>query len=431
MVARATRGSKPADDGNEETASGDNATAEVSDYEQIRDQRIKANKERMQKLGLFDLSQKLKSKPSAASKPRRRRPQKDPSDQTNPIPPLSPARRSSRLKTMAPVSYVEIRPNGKRESTWNSEINIKEGKRPEIYTDEDERLLGDCKETWELSVDGYGEDRKRIYDPVKGETCHQCRQKTLGQHTHCYKCNLVQGQFCGDCLYMRYGENVIEANKNPDWVCPVCRGICNCSLCRKEKGWEPTGNLYRKVINLGYKSVAHYLIQTRRSQPKSETSGAEESVQDDMKQETEDGQVAGEEEMEEVQPVAAKGMGNIHDTGSGVAGDSVEDVEQYGGVSRSSEIAEIPELGEPSQTIDMPDVAADAKFIIVIGTCCFDGEASSSSMRGVSRLGLSGVRRGGSVGWDNGENMAVVDYPVVRPCSAVNRGERMEGASQW
>lgn len=79
-----------------------------------------------------------------------------------------------------------------------------------------------------------------------------------------------------------------------------------------------------QVINLGYKSVAHYLIQTRRSQPKSETSGAEESVQDDMKQETEDGQVAGEEEMEEVQPVAAKDMGNIHDNGSGVAGDSVE-----------------------------------------------------------------------------------------------------------
>ncbi|XP_004292459.1 PREDICTED: cell division cycle-associated protein 7-like [Fragaria vesca subsp. vesca] len=324
MVARSTGGSKPADDGDEETATGDNATAEVTDYEQIRDQRIKANKERMQKLGLFDLAQKLKSKPSAASKPRRGRLPKDPSDQTNPKPPLSPARRSSRLKTMAPVSYVEIRPKGKRESTWNSEINIKEGKRPEIYTDEDERLLGDCKETWELSVDGYGEDRKRIYDPVKGETCHQCRQKTLGQHTHCCKCNLVQGQFCGDCLYMRYGENVIEANKNPDWVCPVCRGICNCSLCRKEKGWEPTGNLYRKVINLGYKSVAHYLIQTRRSQPKSETSGAEESVQDDMKQETEDGQVAGEKEMEEVQPVAAKDMGNIHDTGSGVAGDSVE-----------------------------------------------------------------------------------------------------------
>ncbi|KAM1106232.1 hypothetical protein ACFX13_003173 [Malus domestica] len=40
-------------------------------------------------------------------------------------------------------------------------------------------------------------------------------------------------------------------------------------------GWEPTGNLYRKVIKLGYKSVAHYLIQTHRSPTNSETAGEE------------------------------------------------------------------------------------------------------------------------------------------------------------
>ena len=34
----------------------------------------------------------------------------------------------------------------------------------------------------------------------------------------------VQGVFCGDCLYMRYGENVKEARANPNWTCPVCRG---------------------------------------------------------------------------------------------------------------------------------------------------------------------------------------------------------------
>lgn len=41
---------------------------------------------------------------------------------------------------------------------------------------------------------------------------------------------------------------MIEANQNPNWICPVCRGICNCSLCRQAKGWPPTGTLYRKVI---------------------------------------------------------------------------------------------------------------------------------------------------------------------------------------
>lgn len=161
------------------------------------------------------------------------------------------------------------------------EIQLREGSQPEIYTEEDENLLGDHKTTWTLNVDGCGKDGRRVYDPEMGETCHQCRQKTLGLHTHCSKCNLVQGQFCGDCLFMRYGENVIEVNQDPNWICPVCRGICNCSLCRHAKGWAPTGNLYRKVIRLGFKSVAHYLIQTRRAQTRPGDSGAESLVSEE------------------------------------------------------------------------------------------------------------------------------------------------------
>ncbi|PQM35980.1 cell division cycle-associated protein 7-like [Prunus yedoensis var. nudiflora] len=273
MVVQRNRGRG----GNSEVNSGEgtveNGTAGVSGYEQFRDQRIKENKERLQKLGLLDFSLKLKPK---AAPPKRSQNQRDPSVQTKIHNSGSPPRRSSRLKTLTPVSYAEIsKPKGKRETSGSVNICIKEGSQPEIYTEEHEKLLGDCMTSWTMGVDGYGDDRKRIYDGVKGETCHQCRQKTLGQHTHCCKCDLVQGQLCGDCIYTRYGENVIEANQNPDWVCPACRGICNCSLCRKAKGWEPTGNLYRKVSKLGYKSVAHYLIQTRRSQIKSETSGAE------------------------------------------------------------------------------------------------------------------------------------------------------------
>lgn len=73
---------------------------------------------------------------------------------------------------------------------------------------------------------------------------------------------------------MRYGEHVLEANKNPNWICPVCRGICNCSLCRQAKGWAPTGALYRKIAGLGYKSVAHYLIQTHRATVSTENNSA-------------------------------------------------------------------------------------------------------------------------------------------------------------
>lgn len=45
----------------------------------------------------------------------------------------------------------------------------------------------------------------------------------------------------------RYGENVVEANEDSSWTCPICREICNCSRCRRAKGWEPTGDIYSKV----------------------------------------------------------------------------------------------------------------------------------------------------------------------------------------
>lgn len=98
MVGRRGRGrgnSKESD--GEEMGAGENGIAGVPGYEQIRDQRIKENKERMQKLGILDLSQQLKSR---AAPPKRSRLVKDTSDQTktqNPMPnPGSPPRRSSR-----------------------------------------------------------------------------------------------------------------------------------------------------------------------------------------------------------------------------------------------------------------------------------------------------------------------------------------------
>ena len=43
----------------------------------------------------------------------------------------------------------------------------------------------------ELFKDGYDGSGNRIYDKVEGMTCHQCRQKTLGRHTSCSKCNTL------------------------------------------------------------------------------------------------------------------------------------------------------------------------------------------------------------------------------------------------
>ncbi|XP_048139781.1 uncharacterized protein LOC115740196 isoform X2 [Rhodamnia argentea] len=218
-------------------ASDDQAESKkISLYEQSREERIKANLERMQKLGIVDLSQKLRS-----SLPPKRTPNRKSSEKCAPVLPPGPVRRSSRLQSVTPISYVEVRLANKDRSSEYEGIVLEEGSKPEIYTEEHEKLLGNTEKNWELFVDGCGKDGKRIYDPIRGKTCHQCRQKTLGYRTQCSQCNMVQGQFCGDCLYMRYGEHVLEAQQNPNWLCPVCRGICNCSLCRQAKGWAPTG----------------------------------------------------------------------------------------------------------------------------------------------------------------------------------------------
>ena len=61
------------------------------------------------------------------------------------------------------------------------------------------------------------------------------------------------------------GQNLEEANANPDWRCPVCLDLCNCSgvnCLRAKRDLAPTQQLTAEAKSLGYKSVAHYLIQT-------------------------------------------------------------------------------------------------------------------------------------------------------------------------
>lgn len=242
----------------------DGAEGEI-EYEKLRNARLAENQKRMEELGLLNLSKCLREsvRSPASSRASSRSPSSIPRLST----PAGPARRSSRLSGSPVISYAE---NVRTASEGKGKISRRAsqagtgGYQPEIYTEEDENLLGDFKEEWQLFVDGYDAKGVRIYDPVRGKTCHQCRQKTMGHRTSCSNCQSLHGQFCGDCLYMRYGENVLEANQNPVWECPVCRNICNCSFCRLKRGWTPTGSLYRKIKSLGYKSVAHYLILTRR-----------------------------------------------------------------------------------------------------------------------------------------------------------------------
>ncbi|XP_062979953.1 cell division cycle-associated 7-like protein isoform X2 [Elgaria multicarinata webbii] len=103
--------------------------------------------------------------------------------------------------------------------------------------------------------------KDKIYDKVLGSTCHQCRQKTIDTKTVCRNegCGGVRGQFCGPCLRNRYGEDVKSALLDPDWICPPCRGICNCSYCRKRDGRCATGMLIHLAKFYGYDNVKEYL----------------------------------------------------------------------------------------------------------------------------------------------------------------------------
>ena len=99
------------------------------------------------------------------------------------------------------------------------------------------------------------------YDTVNGTCCHQCRQKTTDTKSCCRNkaCVGVRGQFCDPCLRNRYGETVREALLDPDWHCPVCRGFCNCSICRNRNGKCPTGILINLARQQGFSNVSAYL----------------------------------------------------------------------------------------------------------------------------------------------------------------------------
>ncbi|XP_019945612.2 cell division cycle-associated protein 7a [Paralichthys olivaceus] len=108
--------------------------------------------------------------------------------------------------------------------------------------------------------------REKVYNSCTGSTCHQCRQKTIDTKTNCRnpECQGVRGQFCGPCLRNRYGEEVRDALLDPEWLCPPCRGICNCSFCRAREGRCATGVLVYLAKFHGYDNVHAYLKSLRK-----------------------------------------------------------------------------------------------------------------------------------------------------------------------
>ncbi|XP_009862216.2 cell division cycle-associated protein 7-like [Ciona intestinalis] len=101
----------------------------------------------------------------------------------------------------------------------------------------------------------------KTYDTINGTSCHQCRQKTIDTKSCCRgeDCSGVRGQFCGPCLKNRYGELVENVLLDSEWKCPVCRNICNCSICRNRKGKCATGILIGIARQQGHSNVRAYL----------------------------------------------------------------------------------------------------------------------------------------------------------------------------
>ncbi|KAL2472568.1 Zinc-finger domain of monoamine-oxidase A repressor R1 [Forsythia ovata] len=111
-------------------------------YEEWRAQRIKDNMDRMKSLGILNLSKKLKPESKrqiAKTLSHKKKPARD-----------DPPRRSTRLKEMPLVSYLEKSTAKKEISVKTVEIHIEEDENPETYTEEQEKLLGDYKAPWTL-----------------------------------------------------------------------------------------------------------------------------------------------------------------------------------------------------------------------------------------------------------------------------------------
>nr|XP_043617880.1 uncharacterized protein LOC122589631 [Erigeron canadensis] len=100
--------------------------------------------------------------------------------------------------------------------------------------------------------------RGQIYDSQNGITCHQCRQKTYTAYVACKNLEKTKPcpiKYCRKCLLNRYGEKAEDVELLDQWDCPKCKGVCNCSMCMKKRGQQPTGQLAKMAKAGGFSSV--------------------------------------------------------------------------------------------------------------------------------------------------------------------------------
>lgn len=235
----------------------------ICDYEDIRKARILENKARLESLGLQKTISELRS---ISAKPKLQKKKLIKTEYSTDL-----LRRSSRVKSKPSDRTV----------TYKFEddecIEFDNTHRPSPLA-----LARRCS----------SKARGSVYDPVYGICCHFCRQKKLcGEDnckrcgdldldqpcigkTDCSRCHSSNGILCRACLKVRYGEEMEEVRSNKEWMCPHCveeeglnpYWICNSSFCLKKRRMAPTGIAIYKAREMGYKSVAHLLMDELKKQ---------------------------------------------------------------------------------------------------------------------------------------------------------------------
>ncbi|XP_061099799.1 cell division cycle-associated 7-like protein isoform X2 [Conger conger] len=252
--------------GNEDTADEDKPHAL-----QKRANNIKENKAMLEKLlaDLHSMPVLLPRKTQSVSSPKKRAPPKKGRAQGEIVERRNPTR-SARPPANFGVEDFSISPTKLIAQLGNIKKAKLRARLSEVNQDGVKRRRTSSKNTTPRAVDDITEEElenvahtgsDKIYDKEHGSTCHQCRQKTIDTKTVCRNpsCWGVRGQFCGPCLRNRYGEDVRDALLDSMWVCPPCRGICNCSFCRKADGRCATGILIYMAKFYGHSNVKEYL----------------------------------------------------------------------------------------------------------------------------------------------------------------------------
>ncbi|CAG8485032.1 6027_t:CDS:10 [Scutellospora calospora] len=244
-----------------------------ADYERERLERIEQNKALLAKLGLVNFS----LKPPKPKRPPRRQADSEESQQDR-----TPSRKSPRIEQMKPrynlrvKSYRPIYAPLRRVIPKVTKTKYKTKYKTEFKAKY--KILGRNNQGRRF----YG---GRIYDSEIGTTCHQCRQKTIEDKVQCTNV-LENGTLCKvmmdeRCLIGRYGETLEEARSSGEWNCPKCRGVCNCSFCRRKKGLPATGILKHLALAKGYNSVMEYLDWLIADLPDDSEDSDKEFVLDD------------------------------------------------------------------------------------------------------------------------------------------------------